>query len=250
MLEFMKDALIYIAIHYWFWLLLGAFFLFCFVSIFLVACWEKHPIRQYQPGAPEEVGPPSGYFRAMNEAAAKRNLIHAGNYLQKRGSSLYKCCITLWLTTDCGTLIVVGGGKLAKIDYKRAIFTSVTVDGNEIVTMDEFGIADLSGIRAIDVVYRGDFDELFCRHAQRLVETGKPLKSFSPPRVLDQYEDLARVRAEKMVSMGFAKFLEISESNWRYTIKGAFVNSFKSYIKGMQKAKEQKSRANKKRPGS
>jgi hypothetical protein len=139
---------------------------------------------------------------------------------------------------------------LAKIDYKRTVFTSVTVDGNEIVTMDDFGIADLSGIRAIEVVYRSDFDELFVRHAQRMVETGKPLKSFSPLRALDEYEDLARVRAEKMVSMGLAKYLEISESNWRYTVKGAFVNAFISYVKGMQKANEQKSRRHKRRPGS
>jgi len=246
----MKDLLTYIVIHYWFWLFLGALFTFCFVSIFLTACWEKHPIRQYQPGAPEDAAPPSGYFQAMNEAAARQNLRHCGNYLQTRNSSLYKCCISLWLTADQCTLITVWGGKLAKIDYKRTLFISVTSDGREIVTLDDFGIVDLSGIRAMEVVYRADFEELAARHSQRLTEVTAPLKPFSPTRAMDQYEDLGLVRAEKMVALGLAKFLELQESNWRYTVKGAFKNAYEGYILGMQKAKLQKSRANRKRPGS
>ncbi len=246
----MKDLLTYIAIHYWFWILLGALFAFFFVSIFLTACWEKHPIRQYQPGAPEDAARPSGYFRAMNEAAGRRNLLHCGNYLQTRKSSLYKCCISLWLTADECTLITVWGGKLAKVDYKRTLFISVTNDGREIVTMDDFGIVDLSGIRDIDVVYRADFEELAARHSQRLTAVTAPLKPFSPTRAMDQYEDSGRVRAEKMVSLGLAKFLDLQESNWRYTVKGAFINAYVGYIMGLQKAKLQKDRANKKRPGS
>jgi len=246
----MRDVLTFILVHYWFWILLGAFFVFCFISIFLVACWEKHPIRQYQPGAPEEVGPPSGYFRAMNESAAKRNLIHAGNYLQKRDSSLYKCCISLWLTPDLNTLIAVFGGKMAKIDYKWTIFTSVTTDGGEIVTMDNFGISDASGIREIEVVWNADFEELFIHHEMRLSKMEEPLKPFTPSRALDQYEDLGRIRAERMAALGLAKFLEISEANWRYTVKGALARTYASYVMGTLKAKQQKDRQFKKRPGS
>lgn len=246
----MKDLLLYVAVHYWFWILLGAFFAFFFVAIFLTACWEKHPIRQYQPGVPEDAAPPSGYFRAMNEAAAKQNLLHCGNYIQARNSSLYQCCISLWLTADQCTLITVWGGKIAKVDYKRTLFISVTNDGREIVTMDEFGIIDLSGIRDIDVVYRADFEELVARHSQRLAANTVPLKPFSPSRALDQFEDLGRVRAEKMVSLRLAKFLDMTESNWRYTVKGAFKNAYESYVIGTQKASQQKDRANRKRPGS
>src|SRR5882672_3330108 len=96
----MKDLLWFIDLHYWFWILLGALVIFCFVAIFLTACWEKYPLRQHQPGAPEDAAPPSGYFLAMNEAAARHGLLHCGNYLQIRDNSLYKCCISLWLTAD------------------------------------------------------------------------------------------------------------------------------------------------------
>jgi hypothetical protein len=50
----MKDTLLFIWTHYWFYFALAGLVLFFFVAIFLTACWEKHPIRQYQPGVPEE----------------------------------------------------------------------------------------------------------------------------------------------------------------------------------------------------
>jgi hypothetical protein len=241
----MKDLIYFILIHYWVWILIGLMFM----SIFLVACWEKHPIRQYAPGAPEDAGPPSGYFRAMNEAAARHGLRYGGDYLQKRESSLYKCCISLWLTPDQGTLVMVWGGKMARVDYKRTLFISLTSDGREIITMDDFGIEDLSGIRAIEVVYRADFEELVGRHAQRLAQPGVSVRPFSESRLMDQYEDLGRVRAEQMMRLGLVKFLDIQETCWRYTVKGAFVNAYRSFIKGLEKAKLQKDRARKKRPG-
>jgi len=246
----MKDILIYLVAHFWFWILLGGFFVFCFVSIFLTACWEKHPLRQYQPGAPQEVCPPSGYFQAMNDAAAKRNLVPCGNYIQSRNSSLYKCCISLWLTAEQCTLIMVWGGKLAKVDYKRTLFISVTNNGQEFVTMDDFGVSDISGLRDIDVVYRADFEELVVRHAQRLAQVNLPLKPFSPTRAMDQYEDLGRIRAERMVALGLAKFLDLQESCWRYTVKGAVRNTIVGFVGGVQKAQQQKARAKKRRPGS
>jgi hypothetical protein len=237
-------------VHYWFWILLGAFVAFCFSAILITAILEKHLIRQYQPSLPEEVCPRSAYFLAMNEAASKSGLRHCGDFMQFRGSSLYKCCLSLWLSPDQSFLVLVGGGKLAKIDHKRTIFLSVTNDGKEIVTVDDFGLVDLSKLREIDVVYNADLNELNVRHSQRLLAQGTPLKTFSPASCLDQYEDLGRVRAEKMVSLGLAKFLDLSESTWRYTFKGAWANAYHGYLKGLEKAKLQKDRARIKRPGS
>ncbi|HSY19704.1 MAG TPA: hypothetical protein VK815_15280 [Candidatus Acidoferrales bacterium] len=246
----LQDLLGYItSAHYWFYLFLAALVLFFFVTIFLTACWEKYPLRQHQPGAPEDAAPPSGYFLAMNEAAAQRQLLHCGNYLQIRDNSLYKCCISLWLTADQCTLIMVWGGKMAKIDYKRTLFISVTSDGREIVTLDQFGITDLSGIRAFEVVYNANFEELAVCHAGRLARETGSLRPFSPSHAMDQFEDLGRVRAEKMVSLGVAKFLDLQESAWRYTAKGAFLAAYEAYIKGLQNAQQQKARANIKRPG-
>jgi len=179
-----------------------------------------------------------------------QGLLHCGNYLQIRDNSLYKCCISLWLTADQSTLIMVWGGRMAKIDYKRTLFISVTGDGREIVTLDEFGISDLSGIRDFDVVYRANFEELVARHTERLAQVAEPLKPFSPTRAMDQYEDLGKVRADRMVALGLAKYLDLQESAWRYTAKGAFCAAYETFIKGLQNAQQQKARANIKRPGS
>jgi len=248
-MEIMRDVLVYAAIHYWFFALIALLVGFCFASIFVTACLEKHVIRQFQPGAPEEVCPPSGYFRAMNESAAQAQLIHCGNYVQSRSSSLYRCCLSLWLSPDHQTLVVVGGGKLAKIDHKRTFFVSVTQDGTEMITVDDFGIVDPSDLRNIDVVYNADFAELSSRHAQRLAMMPGPWRPFSPTRCLEQYEDLLKVRAEHMVTLGLAKFIDRTESTWRYTMKGAWISAYHGYFKGLEKAKAQSHRQGKKRPG-
>jgi hypothetical protein len=108
----------------------------------------------------------------------------------------------------------------------------------------------LSGIRDIDVVFNADFEELAVRHSQRLEQMGMPRKPFSPTRAMEQYEDLGRVRAEKMVSLGLAKFLDLQASSWRHTAKGAIKSAYLGYVIGLKKAKQQEGRANKKRPGS
>jgi hypothetical protein len=246
----MRDVLIFVAVHYWFWLLLGAMVAFFTAAIFITATIEKYYIRQFQPGRPEEAAPPSAYFLAMNEAAAKLGLRHCGDFVQSRGSSLYRSCLTLWLSSDQLTLVVVGGGKLARIDYKRTFFLSVTEDGREIITVDDFGLTDLSQIREIDVVYNANLMELEERHSQRLTVQSRPLKPFPPHRCLEVYEDLSKVRAEKLVSLGLARFLDPAESVWRYTFKGAWIVAYHAHFKNLQKAKLQMDRAKIKRPGS
>jgi hypothetical protein len=246
----MRDILTYVAVHYWFWLLLGAFIVFCFLAIFITATLEKYPIRQYQPGSPGEVCPPSAYFLAMNEAAQNFGFRHCGNFLQSRGSSLYRCCISLWLSPDQRSLVIVGGGKLAKIDYKRTFFLSVAEDGKEILTVDDFGLSDLSHFREIDTVYHASLEELNSRHMARLAIWPAPLREFSPARCLEQYEDLGKVRAETMVLLGLAKFIDPSESAYRHTLKGAWLKAYQGYIKGLENANLQKERQKIKRPGS
>ncbi|HEV2695539.1 MAG TPA: hypothetical protein VG347_21780 [Verrucomicrobiae bacterium] len=84
----MKDTLLFVLAHYWFYFALAGLVVFFFVAIFLTACWDKHPIRQYQPGMPEEVAPPSAYFQAMNAAVGQFHF---------EGSGLVRICIhTFW----------------------------------------------------------------------------------------------------------------------------------------------------------
>lgn len=246
----MLDFLTYIAAHYWFPLLLIAFVAFCFFSVLTVCCLETHAIRQFQPGAPEEAGPPSRYFTVMNQTAEVLEFRHCGNFVQQRGSSLYRCCLSLWLSPDQNTLVVIGGGKLAKMDYKRTFFLSLFDDGKELVTVDAFGLADLSRTRDIDVVVNADLFELKSRHDQRVGRYPLPLKLFSPTQCLEQYEDLGRIRAETLVARGLARFRDRSESTWRYTIKGAWAYAVHGYLMGLKKAELQSDRAGKRRPGS
>lgn len=240
----------FLLIHFWPWILIAGMTVFFFVSILLVARLEKYYIHQYEPVDLGTLPPPSRYFQAMNDAARTMDLRHCGDFVQSRGGSMYKCCLSLWLSADERTLLLVGGGKLARIDHKRTFFLSVIDSEKEIISVDDFGLYDLSGIREINVVFNADLAELNTRHQQRLASETKSPRSFSPTSCLQQYEDLERTRIEKLISLGLAEFLDLRQSVWRYNFKGAWASAWHGYWKGLQKAKLQADRQKKKRPGS
>jgi hypothetical protein len=246
MWDFLKTELI----HFWPWIVIVAMMCFFFVSILVVARLEKHYIHQYEPASLDELQPLSPYFRAMNDAARAMGFRHCGDYVQSRGSSVYKCCLSLWLTADENCLLMVFGGKLARIDYKKTLLISAGDDETAVVTVDDFGLADLSGIRKTEVILNADLQELTDRHLQRLAAGGTPLKVFSPSRCLQQYEDMERNRIDIMVSLGLAEFMDLSHSIWRYSFKGAWAYACQGYLKGLQQARTQANRSKKKRPGS
>lgn len=246
MWDFIKNILI----SFWPELLIIGLVGFCFVALLVVARLEKHFLNQFVPVAPGELPPASPYFQAMNAAAPSLGYVFCGNLVQSRSSSLYKCCLALWVSTSQNTLLVIGGGKLAKMDYKRTSLISVVSDEKALVTMDDFGMCDLSGIRAIEVVFNADLNELHALHSQRLDSLSSAPRPFSAELVCQQYKDLERLRVQKMVLLGLAEFLDSSQECWRYNFKGAWKSAYEGYLKGLKNAKAQSARMKIKRPGS
>jgi len=116
--------------------------------------------------------------------------------------------------------------------------------------MDEFGSEDLSGTRDLDVLINADLPELIAKHAQRLAAWGFEPRAFSPVNLLQQYEELNRLRIEKLIALGLAKSIEPTGNVWRFTLKGAWANATQAYLKGLKRAEAQSHRKDKKRPGS
>jgi len=231
-------------------IIIGGMVALFFVSILVVSRLEKHHIHQFIPAHPDESPPASPYFQAMNDMAPSLGNEYSGNFIQSRGSALYKCRLALWVSADRNTLVVIGGGKLAKIDYKRTLFITVVDDDRVLVTMDDFGVWDLSGIREIEVVMNADLNELHERHGKRLAGLSVTPRHFSPQPALQQYEGLELQRVEKMVRMGLAEFVDMSHTIWRYTFKGAWRSAYEGFFKGFKNAKTQSDRMKIKRPGS
>jgi len=129
------------AYRLWPEILVVGIIVFFFVAVLVVARLEKHFIHQFEPAGPDEMPPRSSYFLAMNEAASSLGYRHCGNFLQSCNSSLYQCCLALWLSADQNILLVIVGGKMAKMDYKRTLLISVARAEKILVTVDDFGSA-------------------------------------------------------------------------------------------------------------
>ena len=245
MLNFVKEILI----GFWPYLLIAGMIGFFFVTILAVGCLEKHRIHDFKPMGPDLLQVPSPYFQAMNDAARQAGFQLEGVFGQYRRNSTYRCCIALWLSPDGQTLLSVGGGKLAGINYRKTLLLS-RLGGKVLVTMDEFGSTDLSGTREIEALLNADLAELNTRHLQRLALSKEAPSPFSMGNLLQQYEEMNRLQVDKLIHLGLAKYLDAQDGIWRYSPKGAWVYAVRGYLKGMKGAQGQAARLKKKRPGS
>jgi len=221
-----------------------------FVALLITCCCEKQRVRDFVPATPDILPPSSPYFQAMNDAARGLGFQHAGLFAQDRHSSNYRCCLSLWLSPDQKSILCIGGGKVARIDYKRTMLISKLAGEKSLVSMDAFGSEDLSGTRDIQVLMNADLAELKGFHLQRLVSAGSEPKLFNPNNLFAEFEEWNRLRTDRLVERGWAKYLSPEHNDWRFTTKGAWLYATTAYFAGLKKAQAQKDRANKKRPGS
>ena len=119
------------------------------------------------------------------------------------------------------------------------------VGGRYLITTDDFGEDDISGLLVYEVLSRRDFlqsldnevrqavhfRKLLARYEERLREwKGKPVLF----QAKDMSEDLNTMQIERvrrMVELGYAKFLDNEHTVWRHTPKGAAHLFFRSYLK-------------------
>lgn len=218
------------------------------VAILAAAFWEKQRVRDFAPVGPDELPPPSPYFRAMNGAARELGFQFGGMFGQNRNSSTYRCCLSLWISADRTSLLCIGGGKVARVNYKKTMLISQLDPEQSLVTIDTFGSEDLSGTRQVEVLLNADLPELYQLHRKRLASAGAQPLPFSND-LLGEFERWNRIRAERLVAKGLAQFLSGDENTFRFTAKGAWACAVAAHGRTLEKAKAQKERVNKKRPG-
>jgi len=236
--------------EFWLYFAIGGFFALMMLTLLVVGCLEKLHVRGFTVGAPETLPPPSPYFRAMNDAARALGYQPGEVAGQNRNSSTYRCCLALWISPDQKSLLCIGGGKLARMDYKRTSIVSVLADNRILQTMDEFGSEDLSGTRELEVLMHAALPELHALHQQRLATAAATALPFHPTNLLSQWDELNQKRVEAMVERGIAKFISMDCNVYRHTFKGAWINATTGFLRNMKRASAQKERTKIKRPGS
>ncbi len=228
---------------------LGGIIVFFFLLILITACLEKLRVREYDAAGNEVLNNTSAYFSAMNAAAQAVGFQFCGVFAQNRNSKTYQCRMALWLLPDKNSMAAVVGGKISKFNYRKTFLISQFGDGTAMVTVDDFGVEDLSGLWDMEVLKNADFLELASRHSVRLSSSTKQPVAFSPDRALREYEALKAARVDQIVSLGLGQYLDGEHNVWRHTFRGAFKYTVKGYLKGLVAAQRQMARASKKRPG-
>jgi hypothetical protein len=215
-----------------------------------VARLERRMIHEFAAIDEPDPGKQSAYTRAMNDSARELGLQFCGWYGQDRGR-LYRATATMWMSPDALTLIVVGGGTLARVPFKQTFLFSKPTEGPVLHTSDDVGEADISGV--IDQVFllHADLEELYALHQVRLADPDIELEPFDDGAALAEFEALRRWAAETLVHGGLARFLDDEQTRWRYTLKGSLMLYFRGFLRQLGTAKKQSKRmSTRKRPGS
>ena len=117
-------------------------------------------------------------------------------------------------------------------------FYSAAPDGKRLTTQDNFDEGDLMRLRGTEVFLDEELGPLYRRHQSRIEMLGREANTFIFEKVLAALEDLERVRVEKLVSRGWARYRNDDPNIWSYTFRGAAEVYFKERLRFMQDHKE------------
>jgi hypothetical protein len=238
----MQDILKDLLTGFWPFLALGLLIGFFVVALLILGALEKRYIHDFEPASRESLPPASAYFEAMNEAAKELGFSHGGTFSQSRKNRLYRCMLAMWLDSEEKALLCIGGGKLAGMNYWRTFLASWVANDQVMITTDNFGDEDLSATRQIEVLLSADLEELQDRHFQRLAAIDATPGKLSSNRLLHHYEEIEKLRVDRLVQLGLASYVDQAGNIWRFTLKGAWANATRGYFKAIDRAEEQSDR--------
>jgi hypothetical protein len=226
------------------------FLLLVGLSAVVAALKEKRYVRNFVPldmdGRPPSANDPGPhpYMDLANELTGQLGFEFGGIFARaKKGATRFR--VALWRSPERDTLVTIFIGEAGGPLHMEVTFLVSHIGNRYLITTDDFGEDDISGLLVYEVLPRRDFlqsldeevhqqahfQKLLARHEDRLREwKGKPILF----QAKDMSEDLNTMRMEHarhMVELGYAEFLDNEHTVWRYTPKGAATFFFRSYLK-------------------
>lgn len=115
------------------------------VGIVAAALWERRPVMPYVLPAVGSEFEPTMTAASENSAAEHLGFAHDATAHDGKGR-LYRVRYDFWISQDCCTLAVIGGGSIASIPVDAVWLWSRTVSGEILCTTNAIGEQDISGI--------------------------------------------------------------------------------------------------------
>ena len=189
------------------------------VGIVAACLWERRPIQPYV------VPPTDGIFAPTLKAASENSVAESLSYehnatVHDGKGRLYRVRYDIWVSPDCCTLAVIGGGTVASIPVDGIWLWSRSSNGQVLCTTNEIGEQDISGIVQQQTWPAKTLSALIKTHEDRLrTITTVPFPTDQPLR---GHFEIRRAIADALVDRGYAYYISDDRLAWRYTISGAF----------------------------
>lgn len=203
---------------------LGAVLLFAFVfgvffpaAMFVVAIWEKRSERPLKPAGEASMAKVTPASRAIVDAAIARRFSLLGTFSD--GDAGWKeGVVTLLLSGDGLVLVKRVHSKLAG---RYQLITRFAGD-RWVVTCDNSGTADLSGLNAQTMLHKANFAGLLLYHQQRVAAVaGETPVPFDPNSVVQDLWAHEMHRHEVMAAAGLERAIAGRDNTWVYRPRGA-----------------------------
>ena len=197
---------------------------------FGLSLWEKHPIRSYGPTKSHEKEDWGPYL--LKVEAEANDLIGRSVHQHLRFDIISVC----WFSPQRDIMILSGEGKIAKMPIKQTWLYSRLTNGQFLVTSDGFDEGDPSGLSQIKRIVNGKLSELLRKHRVRLEASTSVVLPFKEQTGADSLEAMNRERAERLLQLGRAQWVEDEQTQWRFTATGALCvlgNFFKQFVAGL-----------------
>jgi hypothetical protein len=209
-----------------FWIIFSLCGGFIGVAAILAHLWENRPVWAYiqpEPGEEFQLSPRAEDANADALAKGYRNL---GAFHDGKGR-LFSVRYDFWISADAMIFAVVGSGRVALIPVFGVWFYTRLRAGQFLISTNEPGHSDISGVSFSEVWNGADFNTLHAHHADMLGPAGSELEPFPASDPIAGFRQYKQQAAETLVERGRAYFVDDERSIWRYTMKGAIL----SYVK-------------------
>jgi hypothetical protein len=153
------------------------------------------------------------------------------------------------VSPDRRTAAVIGEGRAVGMRVRKTMLISQRGGGRALVTCDEFGTGDLSGLQDFRTLLNADFAELWKAHQSALLQTAQPAEAFSQD-VLSDLNRMQSDRARQLFRQGYAAPADVPGHTWRYTAKGAWRIVSVQLVRQTTSDRSQQERYRIARPGS
>lgn len=213
--------------EYWIALVVGGIVGSFFLLVIVVGVCEKRLIQTFQ--IPEEGTEYRQSIAAKfaNATVEKIGFRHLCTGHHKKGG-MYRVRFDFWVSPDHLTFASVCCGSIANIPTEGAWLYSRTDDGRILVTTNEIGEQDISGIEEQQTWAETEMYELLEKHNQRLA--GLAIEPFSEESPIAGYFEIRRLKVDALIERGLARYTDEDQTAWRYTLRGSVMFAFTAML--------------------